>query len=151
MALLVYILGCSLGSFIRVTLVGSFWDLILSFRSSVPGRRSISCIGSKITFLCGVVYFSTCLTGWVNSFCLSFSSVTVSVNVVVVDIIVRVRGIGVTVFASGIILIVFSLFSLFLQQATLISVMSGFFTVVARWFGSVDVSVCGLLAHFVYR
>ena len=132
-------------------MVGSFWDLILSFWSSMPGRRSIGCIGSKTTFLCGAVCFSTCLTGWVNSFWLSFSSVTVSVIVVVVDITVRVRGIGVTVFVSGIILIVFSLFSLFFQQATLISVMSGFFTMVARWFGSFGVSVCGFLAHIVYR
>ena len=117
----------------------------------MPGRRSIGCIGSKVTFLCGVVCFSTCLTGWVNSFWLSFSSIAVFVVIIVADIAVRVRGIGVTVFVSGIILIVFSLFSLFFQQATLISVMSWLFTVVARWFGSVGVSICGLLAHIVYR
>ena len=151
MALLVYILGRSLRSFIRFTLVGSFWNLILSLRSSMPGRRSIGCIGFKAAFFCGVVCFSTCLAGWVNSFRLSFGSVTVFVIVIVVDIAVRVRGIGVTVFISEIILVIFSLFSLFFQQATLLSVMSWLFTVVARWFGSVGISVCGLLAHIVYR
>ncbi len=117
----------------------------------MPGRRSIGCIGSKITFLCEVVCFSTCLTGWVKSFWLSFSFVTVFVVIVVVDITVRVRGIGGTVFVSETILVIFSLFSLFFQQATLISVMSRLFTVVARWFGSVGVGVCELLAHIVYR
>ena len=116
----------------------------------MPGRRSIGCIGSKVTFLCGVVCFSTCLTGWVNSFRLSFSSVIVSIIVIVVSITVRVRGVGVTVFVSGVILIIFSFFSLFFQEATLVSVMPWIFTVVARWFGSVGVSVCGLLTHIIY-
>ena len=66
----------------------SFWlaflDLILSFQSSVPGRRSIGCPGSIVAFLCGVVCFPTCLTGWINSFWLSFSSVTVFVIAVVI-------------------------------------------------------------------
>ena len=117
----------------------------------MPGRRSIGCIGSKITFLCGVVCFSTGLTGWVNSFRLSFSSVIVSIIVVVVGITVRVRGVGVTVFVSRVILVVFSLFSLSFQRATLIPVVSWFFTVVTRWFGSVGVSLCGLLTHIIYR
>ena len=81
----------------------------------MPGRRSIGCIGSKITFLCGVVCFSTCLAGWVNSFWLSFSSVIVFIIVIVVGITVRVRGVGVTVFVSGVILVIFSCFSLFFQ------------------------------------
>ena len=96
-------------------MIGSLWDLILSFRSSVPGRRSIVCIDSKVTFLCGVVCFSARLTGWINSFRLSIGSVTVFVVVVVIiiffDIAGRVRVIGVAVFVSGIILIVFSVCS----------------------------------------
>ena len=44
-----------------------------------------------------------------------------------VDVAVWVRVFGVTVFNSRIILSIFSLFSLFFQQATLISVMSWFF------------------------
>ena len=39
--------------------------------------------------------------GWLNSFWHSFGSVTVFVIVIVVDIAVRVRGIGVTLFVSG--------------------------------------------------
>ena len=128
----------------------SFVDLSLSIRSSVPGRRSIGCIGSKITFLCGVVCFSTCLTGWVDSFRISLSSVTVFVVIaIIVDLGVRIRVIGATVFVSRIIFTFFSLFSLFFQQATLISVTSCFITVVARWFGSVGIPVCGLLGHGV--
>ena len=49
------ILGCSLSSFVEAILIGSFLDLILSFRSSVPGRRSVGCIGSVVAFLCGMV------------------------------------------------------------------------------------------------
>ena len=86
-----------------------------------------------------------------KQFWLSFRSVTVFIVVgIVFDVGIRVRGIGDTVFVSRIILIIFSLFSLFFQQSTLISVMSCFFTVVARWFGSVSIIVCGLLARSVY-
>ena len=130
--------------------MGFFLDLILSFRSSLPGKRSISCIGSIITFLCGMVCLVTsCLTGWVNSFLLSFGSVTDFVVAVrIVDVAVRVRGIDVTVFVSRIILIIFSFIWLLFQQSTLISIMSWFFTVVARWFG--PVSICRIVADSIY-
>ena len=49
----------------------------LSFRFSVPGRCSIGCIGSELAFFCEVARSSTCLTRRVNSFWLSFGSVTV--------------------------------------------------------------------------
>ena len=91
-------------------MIGSFLDLILSFRSSLRGRRSIGCIGSEVAFLCGMVFLATCLTGWINNFWLSFGSVNVFVVVVVVkivDVAVRARGIGVTVFVSRIVLIFF--------------------------------------------
>ena len=119
------------------------------------GRKSTDCIGSKVAFICGMVCFSTCLTGWVNSFRLSLRSVTLSVVVVVViiiivDVAVWVRVIGATVYVSEMILSIFSFFSLFFQKGTLISVMSWFFTVMARWFASVGLSFCGLLAHSGY-
>ena len=98
------------------------------------GRRFIGCIGSKLAFLCGLVCLSKCLTGWVNNFWLSLGCITVFVVVLVVfvDVVVCVRVIGNTVFVFGIISNIFSLFSLFFQQATLISKNSWFFTVVAR-------------------
>ena len=55
-----------------------------------------------IASLCGMVCLTTCLTGWVNRFWLSFGCVTVSVAVVrIVDIAVRVRGIGITALFPG--------------------------------------------------
>ena len=121
----------------------------LSFRFALPGKWPVCCIGSNITSVCGVVRFATCLAGWINSFWLSFSFVTVFVVVSVVNITVRVRGIGVTVFVSRIILIIFSLFSLFFQQSILISVMPWFFTVVARWFGFVSICVCSFVVYSI--
>ena len=100
-----------------------------------------------------MVCFPTCLIEWVNSFRHSLGSVIVFVGffvIITVDVAVRVRVTGVTVFVSRIILIIFSLFPLFVQQATLISVMFSFFRVVPRWFGSVGISICGLLGHSVY-
>ena len=100
-----------------------------------------------------MVCLPTCLTGWLNSFWLSFSSVTVSVFIVVftlVCIVVWDRVIGATVFVSRTILSIFRLFFLPFQQTAQISVMFWFFTVVARWFGSVSVCVCSIVAHSTY-
>ena len=69
------------------------------------------------------------------------------VVVVVIVIIVWVRVIGVTVFISR---NIFSLLLGFFQQAALISVMSWSFTVMARWFGSVSIIGCVLLAESVH-
>ena len=44
----------------------SLLDLFLSFPSSVPGRRPISCVCSKVTFLCGMLSFTLGLTRWVD-------------------------------------------------------------------------------------
>ena len=84
---------------------------------------------------------------------LAFSSsvtVFVVVGVVIVDIGVRVRVIGVTVSVSRIFVIFFSLLSLFFQQLTLISVVSWFRTVKARWFGFVSICVFIIVAQSVY-
>ena len=124
--------------------------LMMSIRFAPPGKWPFCCIGSNITYFCGVVRFATCLTAWINSFWLPFSSDTVFVVVVIIVNIVWVRVIGVTVFVSKIILSNFSLFSLFFPQATLISLLSWFFTVVARWFGSVSICVCIIVAYSSY-
>ena len=62
----------------------------LSFWFALPGKWLVCCIGSNITSLCGVVHFATCVTGWIKSFWLPFSSVTAFVAVVVIVIIVDV-------------------------------------------------------------
>ena len=129
----------------------SFLDLILFFRSSLPGRLSIGCIGSMVASLCRLVCLATSRTGWENSFWLSFSSVTVFVAVVVwiVDVAVGVRGIGITAFVSRIILIIVSLFSLFFQQSALVFIMSWFFTIVTRWFGSVSICIDSIVGYSI--
>ena len=151
MAFPVKMLGCCQETTSYTVLCVLLMMSFLFFRFALPRKWPVCCIGSNITSLCGVVRFATCLTGWTNSFWLPFTSVTVFVVVVViviiVDVAVLVRGIGVTVSVSRILLIIFSLFSLFFLQAALISVKSWFFTVVASWFGSVSISVCSIVAH----
>ena len=65
-AFLVQSLSCSLNIHIWIVLNFSLLDLILSFRLSVPGRRSLSCVCSKVTILCGMVSFTTGLKGRVD-------------------------------------------------------------------------------------
>ena len=152
MAFLVKILGCGPDTTSYTVLCVLLKISTLSFWFAFPGKWPVCCIGSNITALCGVVHFATCLTGRINSFWFRFSSVTV-LEVVVVFIVSVVAWdivIGVNVFVSRNLLIIFSFFSLFFQQATLISIMPWFSTVVAGWFGSVSIIVCGLLAHNVY-
>ena len=63
-AWLLWSLGCSLGIPIWVALRISLLDLALSFRSSIPGRRSVCCVWSKVAFLCAAIRSTTGLTGW---------------------------------------------------------------------------------------
>ena len=62
----------------------SLLDLVLSFRSSIPGRRSFRCVCSKATFLCGVVSSTTGLAGWEDR---SRSSVSLIICIVRVGIV----------------------------------------------------------------
>ena len=146
-------MGSSLSSFLRVILIGSSLDLILFFRSSVPGRRSIGCIGSMIAFLCGVVGNSTCLTEWINSLWLPFSSVNVFVvvvAVVIVFIVVWDKFFGASVFVSRILLSIFRLSSLlFLANGTKFCNVLGFLKVVAFWLRSVSLCVCSIVDHTI--
>ena len=129
MAFLVMILGCGRDTTNYTVLCVMLKKSTLSFRFSLPRKWPVCCIGSNITSLCGMVRFATCLTGRLNSFWLRFSSVTVFevVVVIIIGVVVWDRVIGVTVYISRILLSIFSLFSLFFQQAALISVMSWFF------------------------
>ena len=100
----------------------------MSFRSLVPERRFIGCIGSRIAFFCGTFDFPACLTGWVNSFWLSFIVVVLFIIIVVV----WERVIGALVFVSRIHLSARSRLFLSFEQVTLFSVMSTFFRVIRR-------------------
>ena len=44
----------------------SLLDMVLFLRSPIPGRVSVRCVSSKVSFLCGVVSFTTGLTGCVD-------------------------------------------------------------------------------------
>ena len=127
MAFLVKMLDCGQDTSNYTVLCVLLMMSTLSFPFVHRGKWPVCCIGSNITSVCGVVRFATCLAGWINSFWLPFCYVAVFVVVVVivniVDVAVWVRVIGVTVFVSRIFLINFSLFSLFFQQVTLISIM----------------------------
>ena len=117
MAFLVKMLGCGQDTTSYTVLCVLLMMSTSSFRFALPRKWPLCCIGSNITSVCGVVRFATCLARWINSFWLSFSFVTVFVVVSVVNITVRVRGIGGTVFVCGIILIIFSSFSLFFSTS----------------------------------
>ena len=112
--------ACSLSSFIRVKFIGPFLDLILFFRSFLPGRRSTGCIGSVVPILCRMVCLATCVTWLINSFWLSLVSVTVFV------VVVMIVNVAVRLFVTRSISIISSLFSLFFQQSILVSVCCGF-------------------------
>ena len=126
-------LGCGPNTTSRTVLCIQLMMSTLSFRFALPGKWPVCCIGSNLISLCGVVHFATCLTAWINSFPLSFCSITVLIVFVVIIVVVENRVLGATVFVARISLCAFNLLFLF-QQATLISIMSWFFAVVARWF-----------------
>ena len=92
MAFLVRMLGCGQDTTSYTVLC------VLLLRFALPGKGPVCCIGSNVTSLCGVVRLATCLRGWINSFWLPFSSVTVFVIdiVIIVGAVVWNRVIGVT-------------------------------------------------------
>ena len=91
-AFLVKMLGCSPNTTSYTVLC------VLLLRFPLPGMWLVYCIGSNITSLCGVVRFTACLTGRVDSSRFSVSFVVVGFRVV-----------GVTVDFSSIILVAFNL------------------------------------------
>ena len=101
-AFLVWCLGCSLSIHIWITLSISLLDLIRSFPLYVPGKRSISCVCSKVTFLCWMVSFTTGLTSWLDR---SRSSI-ISVICIVSVVIVRNLIVGVRVYLTTVVVVV---------------------------------------------
>ena len=126
-AFLVKMVGCGPDTTSYTVLCVLLMMSTLRFRFALPGKWPVCCIGSTITSLCGVIHFAMCLTERKISFWLSFCSFTVfNVFVVIVVVVVGSRDIGATVFVARISLCAFNLL-FFVQQGTLISIMSRFF------------------------
>ena len=126
-------------------------DLILYFRSPVPGRWFVRCVCSKVAFLSKKASFTTGLIGWVDRSRSSLSS-----NVCVFSVgIVRNFIVGVDVCLTTIIFVVivstirFVLGLVFLsfELTALVSILAWLFAVVASWFGFFWVLLRGLLRH----
>ena len=121
----------------------SLLDLILSFGSSVPGRRSVRCICAKVTFPCRMVSFTTGLTGWVDKSRSSDFLILCNVCVSIVgNFIVGVR-VCLTTIIIIIIIIVFistipvisGLVFFSFELTALVLIMTWLSSVVASWFG----------------
>ena len=126
--------------------------LVLSFRPSISWRRSVRCVCSKITFLCGVVSSTTCLTGWEDrsrssvSLIIYIASFGIVCNFVVV--VVRVS-LGATIVVVGNICVISCLVFLSFELTALILMVAWFFTMVARWSGLVRVLPWDLLRQSI--
>ena len=118
-------------------------------------RQSIRRICSKVTFLCGVVTFTTGLTGRVDwstfsvflifcVVCVGFvGSFIVGVRVCLTTTVIVVIIAGTFRFNPG---VVFFLFEL----TALVSIVTWFFAIVASWFGLSGVLLYRLLCSSVY-
>ena len=143
-----------MSAFVWFNLVLFSLDPNLSFRSFVPGRRSIGFIDSKVAVICGVVWFSTFLTEWVHSFWVSFGSVTIFIVLVVVivvavfSIVSRVELLGPLIFSGINLSASVCSFCLFCWRHWF-RYCQHFFTMVACWFGTVGIRVCTTLADSV--
>ena len=133
----------------------SLSDLILSFPPSVPWRRPISCVCSKVTFLGGMVTFTTGLTGWVGRSWFSAISLVCFVCVGIVgNVIFRAKVCLITVIVvvtiTGNICVVLVLVVLSFELTALVSVVTWFLAVVSSWFGFSWIWLCGLVHHSIY-
>ena len=128
--------------------------ILLSIGPSVPGRRSTNCVCSRDTFLCGMLSFFTCLTGWVDKSKFSVFLIICNVGLVIVRILIV--GIWVCVTTNNIIVlfgtirVVLGWVFLAVEMTALVSIVTWFLAVVASWFGFVWVLLCGLLRHTIY-
>ena len=130
----------------------SLLGLVLSFRPSISGRRSVRCICSEVATLCGVVCLATCLTGWEDR-----SRFSVSLIICIVRLVCDwyfMVGVGVCLGTTivvfvicGTICIVLGLVFLSFELTALISIVTWFFAMVASWFGLFGVLLCVLLHH----
>ena len=128
-------------------------ELVLSFRSSIPGKRSVRCVCSKVTFLCGMVSFTAGLTRWVNR---PMSSAFLIILIVCISNVVIFFGVSVFL-TTIIVVVVFSTIGVIsaweffpFHLTALVSIVIWLFAMVASWFGLLWVLLCGLLRHNFY-
>ena len=151
-AFLVWSLDCSLDIPVWVALSIILLTLVLSFRSSIPWRRSVCCVCSKVAFLCEVVISTTCVTGWKDGF---RSSVSLIIYIVCFGIVCNfVVGItvclGTSIVVVGTIYLISRLVFLSFELTALVLIVTWFFTMVACWFVLIRILLWGLLRHSVY-
>ena len=115
MAFVVKLMGSSLDTNKYTVLCFLLLWSFLSFRFALPGKWPVCCSGSKITSLCGIAHFVTCLFVWINSLWFSFCSTTIFNFIVVIIVVVGSRVFGATVFVTSVSLCVFSLFFQFVS------------------------------------
>ena len=132
----------------------SLLGLVLSFRSSILGRRSVRCLCSKVTILCGVVSVTNCLTGWVDRSRSSLLNICIACVGIVGNFIVRVRvcnssSIVFVAIVGSIRFILGWVFSSF-KLAGLVPIVTCLFAKAASWFGLLRVLLCSLLRHSVF-
>ena len=125
-------MGYSLDKKFSIVLSVSVCDLSLSFRLSVTGKQSISCVCSKKTFVGGMVCFTTGLT-WFSVFsavCFVFIGVLGSI---VDGVRVRLTTIVVIVVANTICIV--WPWSLSFELILPVSVVTWIFAMMTSWFG----------------
>ena len=152
---LVYGLGWSLTTYVWFVLSISLLNLFLSFRPSIPARRFLSYVCTKVTSLCGIVSYTTGgFTSWVyRSGFPVFLIVCFDCIGIVKDFIIGVRACLTTLFVvvfAGKIRVALGLVFFSFELTALVSIVTRFFAVVASWFGSFWVLLCGLLRHCIY-
>ena len=147
-------MGCSSNIPIWIVSGISLLDLILSSRPSVPGRQCFSCVCSKVTFPCGTVSFTKCLTGLVDRS--RFLVFLVYCNVC--SGIVRLSIVGVRVCLTTIIIVVIAgtirynlgwVFFSF-ELTALVSIVIWLSAKLASWLGFFWVLLSGLLRQSIY-
>ena len=154
-AFLVQSLVCSLKICIWFVLSISLLGLILSSQPSVPLRRSTNCVCSKVTIFCGMVSFTTGLTGWEDRSWFSVISVVCIVRVDIVGhLIVGVRvclnTVIVVVVVAGTIRVVLGLVFFSFALTALVSKVTWLFAVVTSWFEFFWILLSGFLRYNFY-
>ena len=149
-----HILCCSLSTVLWTNLIITLLCLIVSFRSSILGRRSSSCVCSKVALLNEMVVFLTSLTRWFDCPWLFVISVVCLVCIGFVGrFFIGVRVCLTTVFVNGVartVCLIFVWVFLSFQLTALILAVTWLFQAGTCWFGFSWILLCGLLRPSSY-